>query len=236
MASSSSSSHFVPVSVSKSWTYEVFLSFRGEDTRKGFVGHLYTALEQAGIYTYKDDITLDRGASIAPALLNAIEQSRIAVIVFSENYADSSWCLDELAHIIKCMDEKKQIVMPVFYDMDPSDVKKLRKNYGKAFDEKHELENKHRVELWKEALKKASTISRWVIKDFANGPNDLNWRCLSSTSSSFAGRAVVVNVSVYKPLPLSLLNRWRMSYCRGGNVFSVVTQRENEAAKNQYVI
>ncbi|MFS7990224.1 putative TIR domain-containing protein [Helianthus anomalus] len=83
MASSSSSSHSVPASMSQSWNYDVFLSFRGEDTRKGFVGHLYVALEHKGIYTYKDDETLARGESIGPTLLKAIEESRIAVVVFS---------------------------------------------------------------------------------------------------------------------------------------------------------
>ncbi|PWA73443.1 toll/interleukin-1 receptor (TIR) domain-containing protein [Artemisia annua] len=44
-------------SSSRSWKYDVFLSFRGEDTRKNFVDHFYTALGQRLIRTYKDDIT-----------------------------------------------------------------------------------------------------------------------------------------------------------------------------------
>ncbi|KAK1415988.1 hypothetical protein QVD17_31776 [Tagetes erecta] len=96
MASSSSSSHSIHNTSRQSWNYDVFLSFRGEDTRKTFVDHLYTSIVQQGIYTYKDDETLPRGESIGPALLKAIQESRISVIVFSENYADSCWCLDEL--------------------------------------------------------------------------------------------------------------------------------------------
>ncbi|XP_076952372.1 disease resistance protein Roq1-like [Bidens hawaiensis] len=169
MASSSSSSHFIPAAlVSQSWNHDVFISFRGEDTRKSFVDHLYMALVQQGIQTYKDDETLGRGESIGPALLKAIQDSHIAVIVFSENYADSSWCLDELAHIIECMDKKGQIVMPVFYDVDPSDVRKQNGKYGEAFT-KHECQNKHKVESWRKALLKAGNLSGWVPKDFANG-------------------------------------------------------------------
>ncbi|MFS7959099.1 putative TIR domain, P-loop containing nucleoside triphosphate hydrolase [Helianthus anomalus] len=164
MASSSPSSHFIPDSVSKSWSYDVFLSFRGEDTRKGFVDHLYTALQHKGIYTYKDDETLPRGDSIGPALLTAIQESRIAVVVFSKNYAYSSWCLTELAHIIKCMDKREQIVMPIFYHVDPSDVKKSKRKYEEAFS-KHERENKQKVESWSKAMEKAGNLSGWVIND-----------------------------------------------------------------------
>ncbi|KAK1415885.1 hypothetical protein QVD17_31673 [Tagetes erecta] len=169
MASSSSSSrHLMPTSISQSWKYDVFLSFRGEDTRKNFVGHLYAALVQQGIHTYKDDETLPRGDSIDASLKKAIQESQVAVIVFSENYADSSWCLDELTHIMYCKDKRQQIVMPVFYNIDPSQVRKQNGTYGEALA-KHELNNKPRVELWKQALVTAGKISGWVSKDFANG-------------------------------------------------------------------
>ncbi|KAI3522015.1 hypothetical protein L1887_11493 [Cichorium endivia] len=167
MASSSSSPSSSAFS-SRSWKYDVFLSFRGEDTRNTFVGHLYAALEHEGIYTYKDDETLPRGESIGPSLLNAIEESQTAVVVFSKNYGDSSWCLDELAHIMKCRDTIGQIVMPIFYDVDPSEVRKQKRKYGEAFA-KHELENKTKVESWRKALVDASNISGWEPKHIANG-------------------------------------------------------------------
>ncbi|KAL8258276.1 hypothetical protein R6Q59_030317, partial [Mikania micrantha] len=141
----------------------------GEDTRKTFVDHLYTALENHGIYTYKDDETLPRGESIDSSLVQAIRGSRIAVIVFSENYADSCWCLDELAYIMECMDTRGQIVLPVFYGVDPSGVRKQTGKYGEVFANKHELENSHKVESWKKALANAGTLSGWVTKDIANG-------------------------------------------------------------------
>ncbi|BBN69706.1 Disease resistance protein TIR-NBS-LRR class family [Prunus dulcis] len=58
-ASSSSSS-------SKRWKYQVFLSFRGEDTRKGFTGHLHAALSDAGISAFLDDNELERAEFIKP--------------------------------------------------------------------------------------------------------------------------------------------------------------------------
>ncbi|GKD11105.1 Toll/interleukin-1 receptor domain-containing protein [Tanacetum coccineum] len=160
MASSSSSS--------VSYVYDVFLSFRGEDTRKTFVDHLYSALEQRHIRTYKDDVTLPRGESVGPALLKAIQESRHAVIIFSKNYADSSWCLDELVHIMKCRADNGQIVMPVFYDVDPSDVRKQKGDFGKAFS-KQVAENTTKAELWRKQLVAASNISGWEPKNIANG-------------------------------------------------------------------
>nr|XP_043629647.1 disease resistance protein Roq1-like [Erigeron canadensis] len=172
MASSSSSSSSSLTSESyQLWNHDVFLSFRGEDTRKTFVDHLYSALTQHGIHTYKDDEALPRGESIGPALLKAIFESRVAVIVFSENYADSSWCLDELAYIMKCMEERGQIVIPIFYHVDPSDVRKQKGKYGEAFVKHDELEyqNKDKVESWRKALAAAGSLSGWVPEHTANG-------------------------------------------------------------------
>ncbi|XP_076952371.1 TMV resistance protein N-like [Bidens hawaiensis] len=191
---SSSCDQIIPASVSQSWNHDVFLSFRGEDTRKSFVDHLYTALIQQGIQTYKDDETLDRGEAIGPALLKAIQESRIAVITFSKNYADSSWCLDELEHIIECMENKGQIMMPVFYDIDPSDVRKQNGIYEEPFVN-HELEHKNKVKSWRKALVKAGSLSGWVLKDFANRHEA---KCIKNIVSTISSRLSLPNTNVNK--------------------------------------
>ncbi|XP_039155966.1 disease resistance protein RPV1-like, partial [Eucalyptus grandis] len=76
--------------------FDVFINFRGEDVRYGFVDDLHKCLLYRGINAYIDSEDLRRGDKISPALMKAIEESRIAVLVFSENYASSSWCLNEL--------------------------------------------------------------------------------------------------------------------------------------------
>ncbi|KAL4592587.1 hypothetical protein LXL04_005587 [Taraxacum kok-saghyz] len=121
------------------------------DTRKTFVDHLYKALDQNGIHTYKDDVTLRRGESISPSLLKAIEESQIAVIIFSKNYANSTWCLDELTHIMECRDKRKQVVMPIFYDVEPWEVRKQKRTYKEAFD-KYELESKKKIKSRGQAI------------------------------------------------------------------------------------
>ncbi|MFS7959105.1 putative TIR domain, P-loop containing nucleoside triphosphate hydrolase [Helianthus anomalus] len=195
-ASSSSFSHSIPASITQSWNYDVFMSFRGEDTRKRFVDHLYKALVQQGILTYKEDKTLDLGEPVGPALLKAIQDSRIAVIVFSENYADSSWCLDELAHIIECMNTRGQLVMPIFYQVDPSDVRKLKRKYGEAFD-KHAGENKFKVESWRKALEKAGTLSGWVINGFENSHEA---KCIKEIVGTISSRLSSLFTNINKGL------------------------------------
>ena len=94
MASMSTEKILSPSSSSSStlqWKYDVFLSFRGVDTRNGFTSHLYAALEEKGIHTFKDDKELEAGKSISSELLKAIEESKFAIVILSEDYASSTW-------------------------------------------------------------------------------------------------------------------------------------------------
>ncbi|PRQ51464.1 putative TIR domain, winged helix-turn-helix DNA-binding domain-containing protein [Rosa chinensis] len=131
--------------------YDVFLSFRGLDTRRTFIGHLKKALDDKKIVTYID-YDIGRGEEIEPALLEAIERSTISVIVFSENYASSRWCLDELVHILKC----RKRVIPIFYNTDVSDISNQNGSY--ELDERFKDRTESERLKWKDALKKASTI------------------------------------------------------------------------------
>ncbi|KAL5776181.1 hypothetical protein ACOSP7_009107 [Xanthoceras sorbifolium] len=155
----SSSSSSSSTTTTHSFKHEVFLSFRGEDTRHGFTSHLYHALCQKQIETFIDD-QLVRGDEISPALLRAIEESRISVVIFSKDYASSKWCLRELAEIIKYMKMNKQIVIPVFYHVDPSHVRKQIGSFKNAFAQ-HDNELQEEAQKWREALTEASNISGW---------------------------------------------------------------------------
>ncbi|XP_062024351.1 disease resistance protein RUN1-like isoform X2 [Rosa rugosa] len=151
-------------------SHDVFLSFRGEDTRKTFTDHLYTALMNAGFRTFRDDNDLQRGKNIKPELEKAIEQSRSSVIVFSKDYASSGWCLDELLMIMKRRRTADHIVLPVFYDVDPSHVRKQTGSLAKAFA-RHEKNQslKGKVKRWREALTEAADLSGMVLQNEADG-------------------------------------------------------------------
>ncbi|KAH9725277.1 Disease resistance-like protein DSC1 [Citrus sinensis] len=147
--------------------FDVFLSFRGEDTRDNFTSHLYAALCRKKIKTFIDDEELRRGDDISPALLNAIQGSKISVIIFSKDYASSKWCLDELVKILDCKNLNGQMVVPVFYQVDPSDVRKQTGCFRDAFV-KHQKQFKdmpEKAQNWKAALTQASNLSGWASKE-----------------------------------------------------------------------
>ena len=89
------------------------------------------------------------------------------IIVFSENYADSIWCLDELAEIVECNEKDQKVqIRPVFYNFDPSEIRNQKGNFGKALanHEKKFNNNKDKVQRWRDALRKAANASGWHYK------------------------------------------------------------------------
>ena len=99
-------------------------------------------------------------------LLKAIELSKSSVVVFSENYASSSWCLDELVKIVECRNNG-QLVLPVFYKVDPSEVRKQKGKFGAALSQHEEnlKDNVVKVQRWRAALTKATSLSGWHYKE-----------------------------------------------------------------------
>ncbi|KAM5550148.1 TMV resistance protein N [Rosa sericea] len=190
------------------WKYDVFLSFRGEDTRKAFTDHLYTALDDKGITTFRDDPELHKGEAISPALFAAIEESRFALIVLSQNYASSTWCLEELVKILECM-KARGTVLPIFYDVDPSDVRKQTGTFRQAFANHEERfrGDEERVQRWRYALKEVASFSGWNSKEWYESKLirdivEVIWTKLQPTSFSYAENLV----GIYSRLqPVNLL-------------------------------
>ncbi|CAN1342514.1 Disease resistance protein RUN1 [Linum perenne] len=163
---STHSSSLAPVAASSSsrpprrLKYDVFLSFRGNDTRHSFVSHLYHALNEKGIATFKDDRDLERGKPIEEILL-AIQQSRFSIVVFSRNYASSSFCLDELQTIVE--EETPHALLPIFYGVEPDDVSNVDNSscYAESFAKHKKDFPDHKLEIWKASLRKAANQSGW---------------------------------------------------------------------------
>ncbi|CAF1734585.1 hypothetical protein HID58_086385 [Brassica napus] len=151
MASSYSSSS------SRNWSYDVFPSFSGEDVRKTFLSHFMKELDRKLIIAFKDN-EIERSRSLDPELRQAIKDSRIAVVIFSTNYASSRWCLNELLEIVRCKEECAQMVIPVFYGLDPSHVRKQTGDFGKIFDKTCQNKTEDEIILWREALTDVANI------------------------------------------------------------------------------
>ncbi|XP_057995514.1 disease resistance protein RPV1-like isoform X2 [Hevea brasiliensis] len=157
---------------SSSCPFDAFLSFRGDDVRKTFADHVYAALTGAGIHTFRDDEEIERGKNIDQELTKAIQQSKVAVIVFSPDHASSRWCLDELLMINERRKSDGMHILPIFYHVDPSAVRRQKESFKEAFD-RHEQQLKEeidKVERWRAALKEVADLGGEVLKDQYEAP------------------------------------------------------------------
>ncbi|KAL8111541.1 hypothetical protein AgCh_019305 [Apium graveolens] len=149
--------------------YWVFLSFRGKDTRNNITSHIYSGLEHEGVKTFMDNDGLRRGEEISAELLNAIHESKICVIIFSENYGDSKWCLDELLEIMEMRAQGLVEVLPVFYNVDSSTVRHQTGAFKVAF-QKHQLRyGDDSVRKWRHALGAACNLYGLDLFEHARG-------------------------------------------------------------------
>lgn len=151
---------------SSSWIHDVFPSFHGADVRISFLSHVLKEFKAKGIDTFIDN-DIERSKSIGPELVDAIKRSKFLIVLLSENYASSTWCLNELVEIMNCRKELGQTVIPIFYNVDPTDVKKQTGKFGKVFKNTCEGKTKEDITRWKEALAEVATIagyhsSKWL--------------------------------------------------------------------------
>ncbi|KAJ9542511.1 hypothetical protein OSB04_029017 [Centaurea solstitialis] len=172
-----------------------------ENTRNSFVDHLHTSLVQKGIRVFKDDEMLRGGKRISSELLKAIEESRFAVVVFSQNYANSSWCLDELAKIMDCQDRMGQKVLPVFYHVDPSDVRGQKEDFATAFQQHEDKfrEELDKVNKWRKALNAAGNLSGWHISAVNGGESSFIAKIVHVISTNIQPRGIASDLVDIKP-------------------------------------
>ncbi|KAI9071758.1 hypothetical protein K1719_046278 [Acacia pycnantha] len=145
--------------------YDVFLSFAGKDSSLNFTDNLYEAFIKSGIRCFRDDVDLSRGEDIND-LFQAIQDSLFVVLVISENYAISTWCLDELQEILESREKLGRRVFPIFYNVDPADVRHQQGSFGQALAELEEKykENTTKVRSWRTTLSDVGRLSGWVTR------------------------------------------------------------------------
>ncbi|RDX71518.1 putative disease resistance protein RPP1, partial [Mucuna pruriens] len=146
--------------------YDIFVSFRGQDIRNGFLSHLIDFFQRKKINAFVDDKP-ERGGEIWPSLVRAIKGSFISLIIFSPDYAFSRWCLEELVAILECREIYGQIVIPVFYHVEPTDVRHQLGRYKYAFAE-HAKKYETQVQIWRHSLNKSADLSGIQSSKFQN--------------------------------------------------------------------
>lgn len=124
----------------------VFINFyRADVFGGGFVDNLEKALKRDGVNVFAD------------ALIDGIEDSRIALVVFSSRYTESRRCLDELVKIKEGMEGGKMMVIPIFYKLDISAVKGLEGGLNLFNPAMRDFELEQ-LKIWKEALDSVSCM------------------------------------------------------------------------------
>ncbi|XP_016670135.1 disease resistance protein RPV1 [Gossypium hirsutum] len=171
MAASSSSSSLMK--------YHVFLSFRGEDTRLNFTSHLLQALKSKGLQIFFDEEKLEKGEQLSQALSRAIAVSNISIIVLSADYASSKSCLVELSDIMIRKSSQGHIVLPIFYHVDPSNVRNIGGSFETSFEEHESKQPTDSIQRWKSAFAEVGKLKgpeteyikdvvEYVIKELRN--------------------------------------------------------------------
>ncbi|KAG4127752.1 hypothetical protein ERO13_D10G244600v2 [Gossypium hirsutum] len=155
MASSSSSC---------STKHQVFLSFRGE-TRFNFTAHLLKALKDKALNVFFDEDTLEIGEQLSPALSQGIAASNLSIIVLSKDYASSKSCLAEVSDIMDRNRSEGHIVLPIFYHVDPSNVRNLGGSFKTSFEDHESKRPTDEVKRWTDAFAKVGKLKGIHIQD-----------------------------------------------------------------------
>ncbi|KAH0733371.1 hypothetical protein KY289_004559 [Solanum tuberosum] len=156
-------------------SYHVYLSYRGKEINVNFINILHTALTDVGIQTFKRHSEARKGKIVGSELQKAVKESRISIIVFTEDYGYSRRCLDELVNILERKQSADHMILPVFYRVDPSHIRKQRESYAKAFHnyeeqimaKKVERRNEHiaKIKIWRSSLTEVANMAGIVLED-----------------------------------------------------------------------
>uniref|UniRef100_M4DLL0 O-fucosyltransferase family protein n=1 Tax=Brassica campestris TaxID=3711 RepID=M4DLL0_BRACM len=138
--------------ISPTKSHQVFFNYRGEQLRHSFVSHLTDAFERHGINFIVDKYE-QRGKDLKN-IFARIEESSIALAIFSTRYPESSWCMDELVKMKKLADKGKIQVIPIFYKVSARDVRRQTGKFGDKFWNlaRASITSGDQIKKWKEAL------------------------------------------------------------------------------------
>jgi len=163
MTSPVSSMEFVSSTSKLPHMYDVLINFNGEDIHRKFVSHLDSGLSAAGLTTFLHHQNSVNDMDIQKPILDLC---RIVIVVFTKTYSQSAWCLHQLHQIIKWHETYCRHVLPVYYEIQPSDVRLQKGDFGEAFKATaqqtfSEQQLEHGMSRWSHALTKAANFFGW---------------------------------------------------------------------------
>lgn len=136
--------------------WDVFLNHRGPDVKDGFAAHLEEALGYAGLNAFLDKKSLEPADLAFESIMDALKSAKVHVAILSKGYADSKYCLSELVAI---MGSGKPVI-PVFYDVEPCELRRVEKGrFAEAFEKHKGRESGKQVEEWADALRKLADVT-----------------------------------------------------------------------------
>ena len=91
--------------------YDVVLSYRRPDNGH-FCEMLRHALREAGVHAFVNTDDLSPGGPAWTTMQSVLKSARFTLPVFTEGYATSPLCLEEVAAMMQCPDK----VVPVFME------------------------------------------------------------------------------------------------------------------------
>ncbi len=148
--------------------FDVFLNHRGPDVKGGFASHLHQALQEAGCRPFLDKPDLEKGKDGQKKIYEALRCASVHVAIFSELYADSDYCLDELCAMLESTKlDSKKLIIPVFYHVSPSVLRCEAHDgpYTKAL-KIDGRRSESEVKKWKEALRMAAELNGFKLDDY----------------------------------------------------------------------
>ncbi|GLJ07641.1 hypothetical protein SUGI_0071540 [Cryptomeria japonica] len=123
----------------------------------------------ASTSAFLDLEVLEYGDFLPTTIEAAIRGANLHIAIFSESYAESAWFLDELSLMLKSGAK----IVPIFYYVEPSDLRYVAQGKGKyvaAFN-KHEKKRRYKPEKlqeWKKALSEVSLDEMRLFKNMVN--------------------------------------------------------------------
>ncbi|XP_059064075.1 disease resistance protein Roq1-like [Cryptomeria japonica] len=146
--------------------WQIFINHRGSDVKYTLASKIHQTLDGKGFRAFLDVEELKAGDVIPAEIEAAMKSASLHIAIFSPNYAQSPWCLAELSFMLKTGAK----VIPIFYHVEPSDLRWIEQGKGKyahAFSD-HRKKGRYTQEKlneWKKALHDISFHSGHEVKN-----------------------------------------------------------------------